>query len=117
MTDAPIRLDVPDTLAQPQQHLRMIKWCEGHWSELLSALHQRGLSDQIAGTSEELNAKFIRGEMDPCWEACNMVNVGALEIFGPEKVLQENDGCPLCAFANMAQHAADVIFLKHNETH
>lgn len=117
MTDAPIKLNVPDVLAQPQQHLRTIRWCAGHWTEMNNALSQRGMGDQIAKTSEELNAKFVSGELDACWEACNMINVGALEIFGPEKVLQENDGCPLCAFANMAQHAADVIFLRHNETH
>lgn len=113
--DSPIKLNIPDVLAEPQQHLRVIKWCAGHWAELNRALTERGL--EIATDPEDLNAKFLRGEMDPCWEACNMINVGAFEIFGVDKVLQENAGCPLCAFANMAQHVADVIFLKHNEAH
>ena len=111
------KLDVPYFMHKPHEHMRAIKWCDGHWTELMTALRSRGLGDQIAPDAETLNAKFVRGELDPCWEACNMVNIGALEIFGPEKILNENNGCPVCAFANMTQHAADVVAMKQGSAH
>ncbi len=112
-----ILLDIP-TMDLPEGcDLKRIKWCEGHWAELMFALKDRGLDDQIAATADELNAKFATGELDPCWEACNMLNMGALEIFGPDRVVAENDGCPVCAFANIIQHAADIMHTKYGSTH
>lgn len=113
----PVRLEVPYFMHEPQQHLRSIKWCDGHWADLMFALKDRGMANMIAPNPEELNAKFVRGEADPCWEACNLVNVGALEIFGPNKVCEENNGCPVCAFANITQHAADLMAMKFLEAH
>lgn len=100
---------------EPQglQELRAIKWCDGHWAELMFALRDRGLEDQIAGDAEELNQKFIDGKLDPCWEGANIINVGALEIFGPDKIVGENNGCPVCAFANIVRHVGDLMAVKY----
>ena len=117
MVDKTILLDIPTTVVPENSQLRSIKWCDGHWTELMLALKDRGLEDQISETAEELNAKFAAGELDPCWEACNMINMGALEIFGPDKILEENAGCPVCAFANINQHAADLMHRKYGSTH
>lgn len=115
MTDEqpPVKLDVPYFMAEPQQHVRVIKWCDPHWADLMFALKDRGLQDQIAVDAEELNQKFVHGELDPCWEATNMINMGALECFGPTKVVEEYKGCPVCAFSNMIQHIADHMAVKY----
>lgn len=93
--------------------LRTIRWCDGHWAELMFTLRDRGLEDQIAADADELNAKFQTGELDPCWEGSNIINVGALEIFGPEKIVEENAGCPVCAFANIVRHVGDLMARKY----
>jgi hypothetical protein len=108
-----IKLDVPYFMHEPVQHLKAIKWCDGHWAELMFALRERGLGDQIAEDTEALNEKFVRGELDPCWEGCNMINMGALEIFGPDKIIEENAGCPVCAFANIVRHVGDLMARKY----
>lgn len=113
MAEDRIKLDLPYFVGEPQEHLKAIKWCDGHWAEYMFALKDRGLEDQIAEDAEELTLKFQRGELDPCWEGCNMINMGAMEIFGPDKILNENNGCPVCAFANMIQHIADVMAAKY----
>lgn len=117
MTDIqpPLAPEVPSSDAQPQP--RVIKWCEGHWAELMFALKDRGLSPKIAQDADALNEKFLKGEVDPCWEAHSSINMGALELFGPDKIIDENGGCPVCAFANIVQHIADVMTIKHGETH
>jgi hypothetical protein len=102
-----------DPEAEALAQLRTIKWCAGHWAELMFALKDRGLEDQIAGDADELTAKFQRGELDPCWEGTNIINVGALEIFGPDKIVEENDGCPVCAFANIIRHVGDLMARKY----
>lgn len=111
-------VDAPsDSPTNPQPRLLKLAWCEGHWAELMFALRDRGLGDLIAATPEELNDKLAAGEADPCWDACNMINIGALQLFGALQVVQENNGCPVCAFANIVQHVADVALLKHKGTH
>ena len=47
----------------------------------------------------------------------NMINMGALECFGPDKVIGENAGCPVCAFANMVQHICDLMAAKYGSSH
>lgn len=119
MTDSNgILLDVPDLkISKEMPQVRTIKWCAGHWAELMFALKDRGLDAQIAGSPEELNEKLIQGISDPCWDACTMINKGALEIFGAEKIVHENNGCPVCTFANMVQHAADVVTQTFGKPH
>ena len=97
--------------------LRSIKWCDGHWAELMFSLREHGLGDQIAEDAEELTAKFVRGELDPCWESSNMINMGALEIFGPDRIMEENAGCPVCAFANIIPHVGDLMVRKYGTSH
>ena len=115
--EPPVKLDIPYFVHEPVEHLRAIKWCEGHWAELMFALKDRGLEDQIAPDAETLTAKFVSGDLDPCWEGSNMINMGALEIFGPGKVVEENNGCPVCAFANIVQHVADLMAAKYGSSH
>lgn len=110
---ADIKLDIPYFMNEPNQHLKAIKWCDGHWAELMFALRERGLEDQIAEDAEALTEKFVRGELDPCWEGSNMINMGALEIFGPDRIIDENDGCPVCAFANIIPHVGDLMVRKY----
>ena len=99
MADEPnIKLDVPYFVHEPQQHMRAIKWCEGHWAELMFALKDRNLENQIAENADELTQKFQRGELDPCWEATNMINMGALECFGPDRCMFGSDW-PVCELA------------------
>ena len=109
----PIKLDIPYFIHEPVEHLRAIKWCDGHWAELMFALKDRGLEDQIAPDADALTSKFIRGELDPCWEASNMINMGALECFGPDKIITENAGCPVCAWANIIQYVGDLMATKY----
>ena len=111
-----IILDLPQLLAPLKaEQPRTIKWCEGHWSELMFALKDRGLGNDIAPDADTLNQKFINGESDPCWDACQRVNMGAFEIFGPDKIVAENGGCPACALANIVQHVADLTAIDHNK--
>ena len=107
------------TCSEPEsiEPLQAIKWCDGHWAELMFALKERGLEEQIAEDAEELTQKFVRGELDPCWEASNMINMGALEIFGPDRILDENSGCPVCSFANIIPHVSDLMVRKYGTSH
>ena len=79
------------------------------------ALKDRGLEKHIAADAEELNAKFRDGKLDPCWEASNTINVGALEIFGPDRIIEENNGCPVCAFANIIEYMSDAMSRKYGD--
>lgn len=111
-----VTINVPQIIVpEVIKHERVIKWCAGHWSELMFALKDRGLGADISPDAETLNQKFLNGETDPCWDACQRVNMGALEIFGPDKIVVENGGCPACAFANIVQHAADLTAIIHNK--
>ncbi len=83
----PVKLDIPYFVHEPTEHLRAIKWCDGHWAELMFALKDRGLEDQIAPDADALTAKFIRGELDPCWEASNMINMGQFLIIEENRIL------------------------------
>lgn len=113
----PVKLEIPYFIHKPVEHLRAIKWCEGHWAELMFALKDRGLEDQISPDADTLTAKFIRGELDPCWEACNLVNMGALECFGPDMIINENAGCPVCSFANITGYVCDLMTVKYGSSH
>jgi hypothetical protein len=43
----------------------------------------------------------------------NMINMGALEVFGPDRIIDENAGCPVCAFANIVPHVGDLMARKY----
>lgn len=111
--DPPVKLEIPIFAHEPQQHLRALQWCDGHWTELVTSLHARGLEHLISRDADELTQKFLKDELDPCWEATNMINMGALECFGVQRVIEENAGCPVCSFANIIQHIADLMAQKH----
>ena len=73
-----IKLDIPVFINEPQQHLQSIKWCEGHWTELMKALYAHGLEDRISASAEELTAKFLREEIDPCGTGLSGKALGVL---------------------------------------
>lgn len=110
-------VDVTSSEPESFEQMKFIKWCEGHWAELMFSLVEHGLEDQIAEDAEALNLKFVQGKLDPCWEACNMINMGALEIFGPDRIVEENNGCPVCAFANIVPHVGDLMARKYGISH
>ncbi len=111
-----VTIDTPQIIVtEPVNNQRVIKWCDGHWSEMMFALRDRGLGADIAQDADALNEKFMKGESDPCWDAAQRVNMGAFDIFGPDKIVKENNGCPVCAFANIVQHAADLTAIHYNK--
>lgn len=112
-----IQIDVPEHVPITEYRRETIKWCQDHWSELMYALQDRGLGDEIAQSDEVLNAKLAEGKGDPCWDAFSAVNVGAMQIFGPAKIVEEYGGCPACAFKNVVQHAADLVTPKYRSPH
>lgn len=112
-----IHIDIP-TAPQPTEYRAgIIKWCDMHWADLMFALKDRGLEEFIAEDDETLTLKLASGEGDACWEAFNSVNVGAMTIFGATKIIDEHNGCPACAFAKIAEHAADLVTAKFKEPH
>ena len=112
-----IHLNLQEYQAPTEYRPGIIKWCEKHWAHLMFALKDRGMDGLIAEDDEALSRKLAQGEGDPCWEAFTAVNVGAMSIFGPEKIIEEYGGCPCCAFADMAVHAADLVTLRYKEPH
>ena len=113
----PIVLDLNDESRHTTQRPQLLKWCDGHWASLMESLRTRGLDEHISKTQDELNERLARGDMDPCFEAFSIVNTGAFQIFGAEKVVKGNNGCPACAFANIVDHAADLMLTKHGDPH
>jgi hypothetical protein len=114
MTD--IVEDSPVNLELPQRPFE-IKWCAPHWAELIFALQDRGLAAQMAPDDEVLTQKLINGESDPCWEACSRINIGAMEIFGPNKIVEEHHGCPVCAFTKIISHVTDGLIDVYGSIH
>ena len=116
MTDI-LQIDIPYFVDEPQRHVHVIKWCPKHWADLMHALNERGFGNQIAPDADALTEKFLLGEYDPCWDACNRINTGAMQLFGPQKVSQEHKGCPICAFNHIVDHVTDMIVIEHGSSH
>lgn len=117
MTDRPILLDLTTPLPEAAHRPRTIRWCDGHWAQLMFALKDRGLEDRIAPDPETLRQKFLDGELDVHWEAFTVINMHGFNIFGPDRIVDRNAGCPVCAFANMIEHVADEVSAKLRGTH
>ena len=89
-----------------------IKYCQGHYDELILALLDRQLEPHISATPEELSEKLQAGKMDAGLEASSAITTGAISLFGPEALLA-NEGCPVCAFHNVIIHVADHLAVKY----
>lgn len=109
--------DIPYFVEEPQRHLQSIKWCDKHWADLMFSLNERNFSNQIAPDADALTQKFLRGEYDPCWDVCNRINQGALQLFGPNTIVHEHKGCPVCAFNNIIGYVSDIIVVERGSTH
>lgn len=91
-----------------------IKYCQDHYDELIAALVERQLSPDLSRSSEELIEKLLDGKMDAGLEASTAITSGALSLFGPEAILNQ-DGCPICTFQNIIIHVADHMAVKYRE--
>jgi hypothetical protein len=107
MTDEQIRIDLPQ---------KMVQFCEDHWDELLFALVDRNLTDQIAHDSDALALKLNSGQMDPAMEAGTALTTTAIGVLGIDTVLQ-HAGCPVCAFNHVIELIADRMAMKYLEPH
>lgn len=92
-----------------------ITYCQAHYDELIMALVDRQLMNEIAQTQEELVAKLEAGKMDAGLEASTAITTGALQLFGSEAILAQG-GCPICAFHNIIHHVTDHLAVKYRET-
>jgi len=91
-----------------------IKYCQAHYDELIEALVERQLTPDLSRNSEELIEKLLDGKMDAGLEASTAITSGALSLFGPEAILNQ-DGCPICTFKNIITHVADHMAVKYRE--
>ena len=99
--------------ADPQATL--IEYCGEHYSELITALLDRQLAQDISGSQAELRNKLENGESDAGLEAASAITSAAISLFGPEAILQAS-GCPLCTFQHIVTHVADHLAVKYRES-
>lgn len=116
MDKQPTKPNLPESLEQAitRGEVAEIKYCDKHWAELMFALIDRNLADQITSDPEKLRAKLDAGKMDPALEASSGITTTALQIFGPFPIL-EQQGCPVCCFQNIINHVADNMQAKYTE--
>ena len=89
-----------------------IKYCQNHYDELIFALTERGMGNQLCENAGQLAEKLQSGKMDPGLEASTAITQAAMSMFGPE-ILLNNDGCPVCAIYNVITHVADHMATKY----
>jgi hypothetical protein len=91
-----------------------MKICTNHWTELKTAIDERGLSGFIAKNGEEaikvLTASLSESKLDafdPLIQANIAIWGNALEAFGQD-ILKPDAPCPLCALDNHAKECKDA---------
>ena len=89
-----------------------IEFCGEHYQELMNALLERGLHSHISSCAEEMVDKLEKGVPDVGLEATSAITSSAMQLFGPEHVVQMG-GCPLCAFSKIIDHVADNLAAKY----
>lgn len=110
--------DTPQTeQPAPEVPNAQIKWCDGHWANLMFALKDQGLDQFVSPNKEILGQRLAEGLGDPCWQAFTNVNMAALQVFGPQKITERFHGCPVCAFSAIAEHAAESIAPSYLRKH
>lgn len=112
----PVLLQVQDPAA-PTEPPRSFKldWCPKHWAEFMYALQDRELGGKIAPNKEELHKKLAAGEQDPCYEGLMQINIAAMQFFTPKTMVENQKGCPICAFNDVIGHVANQMALKYAE--
>lgn len=92
-----------------------LEWCPEHWAQYMYALQDRGLGDKIAPNKEELHKKLAAGEQDPCYEGVMHINTAAMQFLTPQVMVDNHNGCPICAFHDVIGHVANQMALKYIE--
>lgn len=91
-----------------------VEYCGKHYSELITALLERQLEDDISNSQEELRDKLEHGISDAGLEAASAITSAAISLFGPQAILAAK-GCPVCAFTNIITHVADHMAVKYRK--
>jgi hypothetical protein len=86
-----------------------MKICDSHWSQLKTAIEERGLSAYVSKNGEAAvktlvaSAQGVEGKdaFDPLLQANFAIWGNALEAFGAD-IMTENAPCPLCALDHHA---------------
>jgi len=73
-----------------------MRFCTEHWSQLRTALTERGLMVFVSGDGEEAARRLVENEFDPLMMAHNALISNLLGAGGIETMLVVGDGCPLC---------------------
>lgn len=89
-----------------------IEFCAEHYNELMGALIDRNLQGHLSSCAEEMVDKLEKGQPDAGLEATSAITSSAMQLFGPEAVVNVG-GCPLCAFAGIVNHVADNLAVKY----
>ena len=92
-----------------------IEFCAEHYGALMNALLDRQLHKHISSCAEEMVDKLESGVPDVGLEATSAITSSAMQLFGPEAVVQLG-GCPLCAFDNLVNHVADNLAVKYTRS-
>jgi hypothetical protein len=103
-----------------------VKFCATHWSALRQAIHDRGLSDLVSKSTEEVMGRTVEelkaGEtskttFDPLMGAHNAIVSRALDIAGLSLMAPNEDGsqrCPLCWIQKGHDEHCQEIGCKHS---
>lgn len=92
-----------------------MKFCKDHWSKLQTAINERGLSDLVSGSGEELQRrmkiemeakKTTKESFDPLMTAHNMIVKNALQAGGV--YMLNGDFCPLCELNKNAEEMKET---------
>lgn len=105
------RRTLMDDVIVEEINCTQIEYCPDHYGELQKALLDRNLHDYISGSAEEMVSKLERGKSDAGLEASSAITTSAMQLFGPESVMNIG-GCPVCAFHNIIDHVADHMAVK-----
>tara|TARA_R110002126_G_scaffold55928_6_gene149896 strand:+ start:873 stop:1193 length:321 start_codon:yes stop_codon:yes gene_type:complete len=95
-------------------HCTQIQYCPQHYHDLMNALLDRSLHEFLSASSEEMVDKLEAGRPDAGLEATSAITAGAMQLFGPEAVM-EMGGCPVCAFHNIIDHVTDHMAVKYRK--
>ena len=64
-----VLLDIPAMSLPEAGDLKCIKWCEGHWAELMFALKDRGLDDQLPQQPMTSSLTSVNFSTEPSWSS------------------------------------------------
>ena len=71
-----------------------MQFCDAHWWLLKEEIADRGLSDLVAASGQEVALRLSSGGFDPLMGAHNVILMELVRVAGPG--LMTIDGCPVC---------------------